>query len=72
MELLSRIFEKVINEKKGFKVIAWSFVILIIIAIIFYPIIDANFLYFNRTNKRIEIIQKIISIDEQDIKRDKR
>ena len=56
MELLSRIFEKVINEKKGFKVIAWSFVILIIIAIIFYPIIDANFLYFNRTNKRIEII----------------
>ena len=72
MELLSRIFEKVINEKKGFKVIAWSFVILIIIAIIFYPIIDANFLYFNRTNKRIEIIQKIISIDEQDIKRYKR
>lgn len=38
----------------------------------FYPIIDANFLYYNRTNKRIEIIQKIVSIDEQDIKRDKR
>lgn len=71
-ELLNKIFEKVINEKKGFKVIAWIFIILIILAIVFYPIIDANFLYYNRTNKRIEIIQKIVSIDEQDIKRDKR
>lgn len=71
-ELLNKIFEKVINEKKGFKVIAWIFIILIILAIVFYPIIDANFLYYNRTNKRIEIIQKIVNIDEQDIKRDKR
>ena len=53
-ELLNRIFEKVINEKKGFKLIAWIFIILIILAIVFYPIIDANFLYYNRTNKRIE------------------
>lgn len=71
-ELLNKIFEKVLNEKKGFKVIAWVFIILILLAIVFYPIIDANFLYYNRTNKRIEIIQKIVSIDEQDIKRDKR
>ena len=32
-ELLNRIFEKVINEKKGFKVIAWIFIILIILLI---------------------------------------
>lgn len=37
-----------------------------------YPIIDANFLYYSRTNKRIEIIQKIVSIDENDIKKDER
>ena len=47
-ELLNKIFEKVINEKKGFKVIAWIFIILIILAIVFYPISDANFLYYNR------------------------
>lgn len=71
-DLLNTVFEKVVNEKKSFKLIAWIFIILIILAIIFYPIIDANFLYYNRTNKRIEIIQKIVSIDEKDIKRDSR
>jgi len=71
-DLLNRVFEKLVNEKKSFKLIAWIFIILIILAIIFYPIIDANFLYYNRANKRIEIIQKIVSINEKDIKRDSR
>lgn len=71
-EILNKLLEKLINEKKGFKIIAWTFIILIILAVVFYPIIDANFLYYNRTNKRIEIIQKVISIDENDIKRDER
>lgn len=71
-EILNKLLEKVISEKKGFKILAWIFIILIILAIVFYPIIDANFLYYNRTNKRIEIIQKVISIDENDIKRDDR
>lgn len=42
------------------------------LAIILYPIIDANFLYYNRTNQRIEIIQKIVSIDENEVKKDRR
>lgn len=71
-EVFGKLFEKLINEKKGFKIIAWIFIILLILAIFLYPIIDANFLYYNRTNKRIEIIQKIISIDENAIKKDKR
>lgn len=71
-EVFGKLFEKLINEKKGFKIIAWIFIILLILAIFLYPIIDANFLYYNRTNKRIEIIHKIISIDENAIKKDKR
>lgn len=71
-DILNTVFQKLINEKKGFKLIAWIFIILIILAIIFYPIIDANFLYYNRTNKRIEVIQKVVSIKEEDIKRDSR
>lgn len=71
-EILNKLLEKVISEKKGLKILAWIFIILIILAIVFYPIIDANFLYYNRTNKRIEIIQKVISIDANDIKRDDR
>lgn len=71
-EVFGKLFEKLINKKKGFKIIAWIFIILLILAIFLYPIIDANFLYYNRTNKRIEIIQKIISIDENAIKKDER
>lgn len=57
-DIFNNVLNKLINEKKGFKLIAWIFIIVIILAIVFYPIIDANFLYYNRTNKRIEIIQK--------------
>lgn len=71
-EWFNKLFEKLISEKKGFKIIAWFFIILILLAIVLYPIIDANFLYYSRTNKRIEIIQKIVSIDENDIKKDER
>ncbi len=71
-EVFSKLFEKLINEKKGFKIITWIFIVLLILTIVLYPIIDANFLYYNRTNKRIEIIQKIISIDENSVKKDKR
>ena len=71
-EIFNNVLNKLINEKKGFKLIAWIFIIVIILAIVFYPIIDANFLYYNRTNKRIEIIQKIVNINENDIKRDSR
>ena len=49
-DIFNNFFEKLINKKKGVKIIAWIFIILIILAIIFYPIIDANFLYYNRTN----------------------
>ena len=68
-DIFNNVLNKLINEKKGFKLIAWIFIIVIILAIVFYPIIDANFLYYNRTNKRIEIIQKIVNINENDIKK---
>lgn len=71
-DIFNNVLNKLINEKKGFKLIAWIFIIVIILAIVFYPIIDANFLYYNRTNKRIEIIQKIVNINENDIKGDSR
>ena len=71
-DIFNNFLEKILNEKKSFKLIAWIFIILIILSIIFYPIIDANFLYYNRTNKRIEIIQKMVNINENDIKRDSR
>lgn len=71
-ELLNKLLNKLIDERKEFKLIVWIFIILVILAIVLYPIIDANFLYYNRTNKRIEIIQKVVSIDVNDIKRDER
>lgn len=72
LSILNKIFDKLINEKKGFKVLAWSFILAILLAIVFYPIIDANFLYYNRTHQRIEIVQKIANISVEDIKKDER
>ena len=66
--ILSKIFEKLLNDKKGFKIIAWIFIVLILLAIVLYPIIDANFLYYNRTIKRIEIVQRLVEFDKIKIK----
>lgn len=72
MDALSKIFEQLVSKKKGIKALAWIFICVLLLMIIFYPIIDANFLYYNRANKRIDIVQKIVELDKEEIKKDKR
>lgn len=72
MDTLSKIFERLISKKKGIKALAWIFICVLLLMIIFYPIIDANFLYYNRADKRIDIVQKIVELDKEEIKKDKR
>ena len=45
---------------------------MILLLIVFYPIIDANFLYYNRVSNRIDILEKVSKLDENEIKKDKR
>lgn len=52
---------------KRHKKIAWLFIIFVLMIIMLYPIIDANFLYYNRISNRIEILDKITKIDVEKV-----
>lgn len=71
-ELFSKILNKVINEKRYFKVSAWIVIVIVLLVVIFYPIIDANFLYYSRAKKRIEILKEVSSIEVETINKDER
>ncbi len=64
-KLISEFFEKIKNKK----VFAWIMIILLIVVIILYPIIDANFLYYERTQKRIDIIENITKLNINEIEK---
>ena len=55
----------VLKKSKNYKLIAWIFILVILLLIVFYPIIDANFLYYKRVSNRIEILEKITNIEEE-------
>lgn len=58
-------FIRCIKKTKNYKLIAWIFILVILLLIVFYPIIDANFLYYKRVSNRIEILEKITNIEEE-------
>lgn len=55
----------VLKNSKNYKRIAWIFILVILLLIVFYPIIDANLLYYKRVSNRIEILEKITNIEEE-------
>lgn len=56
-----------LKDSKNYKKIAWIFIIFVLMIIMLYPIIDANFLYYNRISNRIEILDKITKIDVEKV-----
>lgn len=52
-----------LKEIKDYKKLAWMFIIIVLLVIMIYPIIDANFLYYQRISNRVEILNKVSSID---------
>jgi len=57
----------ILKDTKNYKTIAWVFIIAILLLIVLYPIIDANFLYYKRISNRIEILDKINNIEIEKI-----
>ena len=57
----------ILKDTKNYKKIAWLFIIFVLMIIMLYPIIDANFLYYNRISNRIEILDKITKIDVEKV-----
>ncbi len=64
---MKEVILNLLQDSKNYKKIAWFFIIAILILIILYPIIDANFLYYKRVSNRIDILEKISKIDEKEI-----
>ena len=55
----------VLKSIKNYKLAAWIFIIVILLIIVFYPIIDANFLYYKRVSNRIEILESLTNIEDK-------
>ena len=64
---MKEIILNILKDTKNYKKIAWLFIIAILIIIVLYPIIDANFLYYKRVSNRIDILEKISKIDKKEI-----
>ena len=62
---MKEVLLSVLKDSKNYKFIAWIFIFVILLLIVFYPIIDANFLYYKRVSNRIEILEKITNIEEE-------
>lgn len=62
----------ILKDSKNYKAIAWVFILAILILVVFYPIIDANFLYYRRVSNRIEILEKISELDNKKISSNKK
>ena len=63
---------KIIMNSKNYKKIAWMFIAILLLIIVFYPIIDANFLYYERVSNRIEILEKVNKKDENAVKKNQK
>lgn len=64
---MKKIILNILKDTKNYKKIAWAFIIFVLLVIMCYPIIDANFLYYKRISNRIEILEKITVIDKEEI-----
>ena len=58
---------EIIKNTKNYKILAWVFIICVLLLIVLYPIIDANILYYQRIYKRIEILEKVGNIEIEEL-----
>ena len=64
---MKEIILNILKDSKNYKKIAWLFIVAILLLVVLYPIIDANFLYYKRVSNRIDILEKISKIDGNEI-----
>lgn len=69
---MKEIILNILKDTKNYKKIAWVFILAILLLIVLYPIIDANFLYYKRVSNRIDILDKINNIEVEKIEENKK
>lgn len=62
-----KLLEIILGKIKNLKTLAWITAILAMLLIVLYPIVDANFLYYNRTINRIEILERLAEVKRKDL-----
>lgn len=72
MKEIFEIINNIMSKIKNKKIIVLWFIIIFLIILILYPIIDANFLYYGRIEKRIRILENISKINTEEISKDDR
>lgn len=68
--MVEKVFELVKANLKNPKLYVVLFV-LIVVALILFPYIDANYFYYNRVEKRINILYKVNELDMEKISQNK-
>ena len=64
-----KIFELIKTNLKNPKFYIGLFVVLVIVLLLF-PYIDANYFYYSRVEKRIDILNKVTEMDEEIIQKE--
>lgn len=64
--MLEKIFDIIKNNLKNPRLYIVSLIIIVVILLLF-PYIDANFFYYTRVEKRINILKDISSIDKENV-----
>lgn len=66
---MQEIILEFLKNNANLKNVAWVFIIGVLLLIIFYPIIDTNFLYYSRVSNRVDILERVSRLDENEIRK---
>lgn len=64
--MVEKIFDLIKENLKNPKLYIFLFIALIIILLLF-PYIDANFFYYNRVEKRVAILKEVLEIEQKEL-----
>lgn len=73
--MIGKVLPDIINKifvAKNYKKLVWIFIGVLMLVILIYPILDANFLYHTRETQRISLLRNLTSLDQGVIRSDSR
>lgn len=62
--IVTYIFQSIKRNLKNPKLYLFIFILFLVILLVF-PYVDANFFYYDRLQKRLDILKKCLEIDDQ-------
>ena len=66
---MQEIILEFLKNNANLKKVAWVFIIAVLLLIIFYPIIDTNLLHYSRVSNRVDILERVSRLDENEMRK---